>query len=63
MALGQLMQIAIFIGTQTEHAANDRFAAVILAHSSTGFGRVLPVAAKLPVSIRTGPMRTAPSGQ
>jgi hypothetical protein len=31
------MQIAIFIGIQTEHAANDRFAAVILAHSSTGF--------------------------
>jgi hypothetical protein len=28
----QLMQIAIFIGIQTEHAANDGFAAVILAH-------------------------------
>jgi hypothetical protein len=32
----QLMQIAIFIGIKTEHAANNRFAAVILAHSSTG---------------------------
>jgi hypothetical protein len=36
------MQIAIFIGIQTEQAANDRFAADILAHSSTGFGRVPP---------------------
>jgi hypothetical protein len=38
-----LLQIAIFIGIQTERMANDRFAAVILAHSSTGFG---PTAAR-----------------